>query len=106
MTWETVSELTLWDSTYCGGMALGPWTRLNATLIASQAPGSGMGHAHEWLDGGVEGGRTYFYLLEEWTAHPPCTGRSAAALGGAHRGRWAASPARLMVGWACPLHFS
>lgn len=66
VTWETVSELdTLGFHVYRGGTALGPWTRLNATLIASQAPGSGMGHAYEWLDGGVEGGRTYFYLLED-----------------------------------------
>ncbi len=84
VTWETVSELdTLGFHVYRGGTALGPWTRLNATLIASQAPGSGMGHAYEWLDGGVEGGRTYFYLLEDVgmdgasTLHGPISAASA-----------------------------
>lgn len=83
--WETVSEVdTLGFHVYRGGTALGPWTRLNASLIPSQEPGSGMGYGYEWLDEAVEGGRTYYYLLEDVgvdgasTLHGPI---SAAAAG-------------------------
>jgi hypothetical protein len=46
-------------------------------IIPAQAPGSGQGAAYEFVDQEIEGGKSYYYRLEEvalngqTTMHPP-----------------------------------
>ncbi len=66
VTWETASELdNVGFNLYRSAAAEGPYTRLNATLIPPQNPGSVMGSVYEWLDADVQPGVTYFYKLED-----------------------------------------
>ncbi len=66
VTWETASELdNVGFNLYRSEKAEGPYTRLNATLIPPQYPGSVLGGLYEWLDTGVQPGVTYFYKLED-----------------------------------------
>lgn len=63
--WETASEVdNLGFNLYRGPAAEGPWTQLNAALIPSLAPGSGLGYSYDYLDRAVTPGMTYYYLLE------------------------------------------
>ncbi len=63
--WETVSEIdNLGFNLYRSQAAGGVYTRLNDTLIPSQAPGSPIGVVYTWLDGAVEPGVTYYFKLE------------------------------------------
>lgn len=63
--WETASEVdNLGFNLYRGPAATGPWTQLNAALIPSAAPGSGMGYSYDFLDRAVTAGFAYYYLLE------------------------------------------
>jgi hypothetical protein len=64
--WETATEMdTLGFNLYRGEPAGGPYARLNEALIPSQSPGVPTGASYAWLDGGVEAGFTYYYLLED-----------------------------------------
>lgn len=64
-TWETVSEVdNAGFNLYRGESITGPSQQLNASLIPSQAPGSGQGASYEWQDFDVEPDVTYYYWLE------------------------------------------
>ena len=67
ITWETVSEQNnAGFNLYRAESAEGPWTRLNETLIAAQAPGSSEGRTYQWVDQPVvEAGVTLYYQLED-----------------------------------------
>lgn len=41
-----------------------PWTRLNAALNPSAAPGASDGHVYRWTDRDVTAGATYWYQVE------------------------------------------
>lgn len=66
VSWETTSELNhrgfnVWRSDSPDA----PTLRLNATLIAPQAPGSAAGHLYTWQDStDLVAGHTYYYWLE------------------------------------------
>jgi len=65
LQWETVSEqgnagFHLYRSTSPDSEG----ERLNAALIASEAPNSSEGFAYQWVDTDVEVGTTYYYWLE------------------------------------------
>jgi CSLREA domain-containing protein/uncharacterized repeat protein (TIGR01451 family) len=65
LQWETVSEqgnagFHLYRSTSPDSEG----ERLNAALIASEAPNSSQGFAYQWVDNDVEVGTTYYYWLE------------------------------------------
>ena len=65
VNWETASELdSLGFNLYRATSATGPRTRLNASLIYSQAPGSPLGQAYQFVDSAVRPGVTYYYWLE------------------------------------------
>ena len=66
LTWETASELdNLGFNVYRSDVADGPYTKLNATLIPVQNPGSTFGAVYTWLDANVQPGVTYYYKLED-----------------------------------------
>ncbi len=66
LDWETVSELeNLGFNVYRATSVEGARAQLNPELIPSQAPGSGMGFAYQWVDSDVQAGVTYFYWLED-----------------------------------------
>ncbi|HEX8680724.1 MAG TPA: CSLREA domain-containing protein, partial [Ardenticatenaceae bacterium] len=65
LQWETVSEqgnagFHLYRSTSPDSEG----ERLNAALIASEAPNSSEGFAYQWVDNDVDVGTTYYYWLE------------------------------------------
>jgi len=63
--WETASELNnLGFNVYRAEAADGPRAKLNADLIASQAPGGSAGASYEFVDASAQAGATYFYWLE------------------------------------------
>ncbi len=64
LEWATVSEINnLGFNLYRSESAAGPETQL--TFTPSQAPGSSMGAAYEWVDFKVTPGVTYWYWLED-----------------------------------------
>ncbi len=64
VAWETVSELdTVGFNLYRALEGTADWTRLNAALIPSAAPGSSSGHAYTWTDATAIRGRSYRYRL-------------------------------------------
>ena len=66
VTWETASELdNVGFNLYRSQKPEGPYTKLNATLIPVQNPGSTFGAAYTWLDTDVEPGVSYYYKLED-----------------------------------------
>ena len=75
--WQTASELSnLGFDLYRGSSPVGPWARLNSSLI----PGLGSspeGRRYTWLDAGLSNGTLYYYRLEDVdassvrTAHGP-----------------------------------
>jgi hypothetical protein len=65
LTWETASELdNLGFNLYRATSLAGVRSRLNTSLIASQAPGSAAGAAYSFADEAVNAGATYYYWLE------------------------------------------
>ncbi len=86
VAWETASELdNVGFNLYRSATADGPYTRLNATLIPPQNPGSVLGGVYEWLDADAQPGVTYFYKLEDLdvkgvsTFHGPVSSASFSA---------------------------
>jgi hypothetical protein len=66
VAWETVSEANnAGFNLYRAEAADGPWTQLNATLIAAQTPGAAQGNAYAFLDPAAVAGGTYYYVLED-----------------------------------------
>jgi len=66
VTWETAAELdNVGFNLYRGATADGPYTRLNATLIPPQNPGSVLGAVYEWTDASITPGVVYYYKLED-----------------------------------------
>ncbi len=66
LRWETASELDLVGfNLYRALRPDGPYLQLNSALIPAQHPGSPVGAAYSWLDGGVRAGRIYYYRLEQ-----------------------------------------
>jgi hypothetical protein len=91
--WETTSEVgNLGFNLYRAIAPEGPYTRLNAELIPSRAPGQAGGAVYAWTDDDVRPARTYYYRLEDVdiyggaTLHGPIDVKSgpAARTGGAH----------------------
>lgn len=80
LEWETATELdNLGFNLYRANSPDGPCTRLNASLIPSQNPGSPIGASYSFLDEDVQPGLTYYYWLEDVdiygvaTLHGPVT---------------------------------
>lgn len=68
--WETANELdNVGFNLYRAETAVGPYTRLNATLIPPQEPGSVMGAVYTWLDEGVNPRVAHYYKLEDVDTH-------------------------------------
>ncbi len=66
LEWTTATELdNLGFNVYRATSPAGPQVKLNASLIASQAPGSPLGATYEFLDTAVQAGVTYYYWLED-----------------------------------------
>ncbi len=64
--WETVTEIdNLGFNLYRADTPDGPYVKLNEELIPSQAPGAPIGAVYVWLDGTVQTGRIYYYMLED-----------------------------------------
>ncbi len=64
MAWETTSELSSQGyHVYRAEGAGGDWTRLNAAMIPSQAPGSPSSYGYRWNDSGVARRATYHYRV-------------------------------------------
>ncbi len=64
--WETATELdNLGFNLYRSESAVGPWVKLNGSLIPAQQPGSITGAVYEWLDEDVLPDTTVFYRLED-----------------------------------------
>jgi hypothetical protein len=65
LTWETESEVeNAGFDLYRAESAAGPWTKLNAELIASAAPGGSAGATYHWTDPTAVAGQTNFYRLD------------------------------------------
>jgi hypothetical protein len=64
LEWETTNELGVGGyHLYRTVAAGGAWTRLNAAMIPSQAPGSSSGYSYRWNDSAVARGATYRYRV-------------------------------------------
>jgi hypothetical protein len=64
--WETVSEAgSAGFNLYRASAPDGPYTKVNAELIPSQAPGQAGGAVYVWTDDDVRPARTYYYRLED-----------------------------------------
>ena len=65
LDWETASDIDLLGFNLERSPAEdGPWTRLNAVLIPSVAPGSVQGHTYTWQDATAGPDEAYRYRLE------------------------------------------
>jgi hypothetical protein len=65
VTWQTQTEIDVVGfNIFRAGAEGGSWTKINAELIASQAPGGAVGNFYQFLDISVEPGITYYYHLE------------------------------------------
>jgi hypothetical protein len=74
LEWETATEIdNVGFNLYRAGSLDGLRTRLNASLIPSQAPGSPAGAVYAWLDESVTSGMTYYYWLEDVDVHGVAT---------------------------------
>ena len=70
LRWETATEIdNLGFNLYRAESLDGPRTRLNASLIPSQAPGSPVGAVYTWRDINAHPGVSYFYWLEDVDLH-------------------------------------
>jgi hypothetical protein len=66
VAWETVSETAnAGFNVYRGTADAGPWTKLNAALIAAQTPGAAQGNAYTYVDKTALAAGTYYYALED-----------------------------------------
>ena len=64
VSWETVNEIDLLGfNLYRAETQDGPWTQINAAMIAAQNPGSAQGNEYNWTDTGLANG-SYWYQLE------------------------------------------
>ncbi len=64
VAWETTSELgSQGYHVYRADAAGGGWTRLNAAMIPSAAPGGTSGHAYTWTDATAGRGAAYQYRV-------------------------------------------
>lgn len=69
LNWETAAELnSLGFNVYRAASADGLRSKLNSSLIASQAPGSPMGASYQFADDTASAGITYYYWLHEVSA--------------------------------------
>ena len=74
LRWETATEIdNLGFNLYRAESPEGERTRLNASLIPSQAPGSPVGAVYTWRDTSVQPGVTYYYWLEDVDLHGHAT---------------------------------
>ena len=72
--WETASEWnTLGFNLYRQAGREGALEQINAALILSQVPGTGMGAQYAFFDPNVEPGVTYRYILEDVDVSGKCT---------------------------------
>jgi hypothetical protein len=66
LEWKTATELdNLGFNVYRASAPQGTRTRLNASLIPTQAPGSAVGADYAFVDKAVEPGLAYYYWLED-----------------------------------------
>jgi hypothetical protein len=66
VAWETVSETdNAGFNVYRGTAEAGPWTQVNAALIAAQTPGAAQGNAYAYVDKTALAAGTYYYALED-----------------------------------------
>ena len=95
LAWRTGSELdNLGFHLYRGLSEVGPWTRLNASLIPGLGS-SAVGQAYSFRDVGLVNGRRYFYRLEDVDASSKTTSHgpvSAVPLAGAPSGATGSEP--------------
>jgi hypothetical protein len=64
LTWETATEIdALGYNLERADSPNGPWTQLNAEMIASKGPGGLEGKTYDYPDTSVEEGLTYYYRL-------------------------------------------
>jgi hypothetical protein len=64
LDWATATETnTLGFHVYRADAAGGDWTRLNAAMIPSQAPGSPSGYSYRYSDATVARGQSYWYRV-------------------------------------------
>ena len=64
LTWATLNEVDLLGfDLYRAQSQNGPWTKLNATIIAAQNPGSTQGNVYQWTDPNLSDGH-YWYRLD------------------------------------------
>ena len=85
LDWATLNEADLLGfDVYRAQSQTGPWTKLNATLIAAQNPGSTQGNVYQWIDRNVPNGR-YWYRLDWMEITGPQTAAYAEVqVGNAH----------------------
>jgi glycosidase len=70
LRWETATEIdNLGFNLYRAEALEGERTRLNASFIPSQAPGSPAGAVYTWRDRNAQPGVTYYYWLEDVDLH-------------------------------------
>jgi hypothetical protein len=70
LRWETATEIdNLGFHLYRAKAPEGERTRLNASLIPSQNPGSPVGAVYTWRDRSAQPGVTYYYWLEDVDLH-------------------------------------
>jgi hypothetical protein len=70
LNWETAAELnSVGFNVYRAASADGLRSRLNGSLIASQAPGSPTGASYQFTDDTARAGMTYYYWLHEVDAN-------------------------------------
>ena len=64
LTWATLNEVDLLGFNLERAQSQnGPWTKLNATIIAAQNPGSTQGNVYQWTDPNLSDGH-YWYRLD------------------------------------------
>jgi hypothetical protein len=70
LNWETAAELnSLGFNVYRAASVDGVRSKLNSSLIASQAPGSPTGASYQFADDTARAGITYYYWLQEVDAN-------------------------------------
>ena len=75
LTWATLNEVDLLGfNLYRAQSQNGPWTKLNATIIAAQNPGSTQGNVYQWTDPNLADGQ-YWYRLDWVESTGSATGR-------------------------------
>lgn len=104
LTWETVSEIDNQGFNILRSQSPDELGALVA-FVPSQSPGSGQGHAYEWLDGDVTAGETYNYWLEDvdaggaTTLHGPVSATFQAPTAVTVAGMQATARSRIAAVW-------